>query len=213
RYLDAFPDSESAYRLRFYYAEILYALEEWEPAGDQYARVADADPKGDYAQKAAYDAVLALEKAVAIAQGKLQKRELRDAARIDEHQEKGRVGQGGTERVGASKGGQEEPVPQLEQKLIGACGRYLRLTPKAPGSEFERRVAKIAEGARFKHALEIYEKRNDPVLAAKEFTDFVARYPRSEYAPVALNDSVVIAEKAEQLDLVIAAAEQLLNEY
>ena len=288
RYLDAFPDSESAYRLRFYYAEILYALEEWEPAGDQYARVADADPKGDYAQKAAYDAVLALEKAVAIAQGKLQKRELRDAARIDEHQEKGRVGQGGTERVGASKGGQEEPVPQLEQKLIGACERYLRLTPKAPdealvrykaayvfyqhrhyaeagrrfgeiverwpadplsqkaadlsldvlnaserwlplsemaekfhadarlsppGSEFERRVAKIAEGARFKHALEIYEKRNDPVLAAKEFTDFVARYPRSEYAPVALNDSVVIAEKAEQLDLVIAAAEQLLNEY
>ena len=48
---------------------------------------------------------------------------------------------------------------------------------------------------------------------ASQFTDFVARYPRSEYAPVALNDSAVIAEKAEQLDLVIAAAEQLLNEY
>ncbi|MFL5311488.1 MAG: tetratricopeptide repeat protein [Myxococcales bacterium] len=289
RYLDAFPDGESAYRLRFYYAEILYALEEWEPAGEQYARVADADSKGEYARKAAYDAVLALEKAVAIAQGKLQKRELRDAARVDEHQAKGRVGQGGTERVGAAaKGGQEEAIPELEQKLVFACERYLRLTPDArdealirykaayvlyhhrhyaeagrrfgeiverwpadplaqkaadltldvlnssekwlplsetaekfhadarlspAGSEFEKRVRKVAEGARFKHALEIYQKQNDPVLAAKEFTDFVARYPRSEYAPVALNDSVVIAEKADQLDLVIAAAEQLLNEY
>jgi len=43
-----------------------------------------------------------------------------------------------------------------------------RLSP--PGSEFERRVAKIAEGARFKHALEIHEKRKDDVLAAKELT-------------------------------------------
>ena len=289
RYLDAFPESESAYRLRFYSAEILYALEEWEPAGDQYARVAEQDPKGEYAQKAAYDAVLALEKAVAIAQGKLQKRELRDAARVDEHQAKGRVGQGGAERASAvARDGQEEPIPELEQKLIGACERYLRVTPEArdevlirykaayvlyqhrhhaqagkrfgeivqrwpadplaqkaadltldvlnaseqwlplaetaekfhadarlspPGGEFEKRIAKLAEGARFKHALEIYEKRNDPVLAAKEFADFVARYPRSEYAPAALNDSVVIAEKADQLDLVIAAAEQLLNEY
>jgi len=51
------------------------------------------------------------------------------------------------------------------------------------------------------------------VLAAKEFQEFVGRYPRSEYAPLALNDSVVIAEKAEQLDLVIAAAEQLLKDY
>jgi len=289
RYLDAFPDGESAYRLRFYYAEILYALEEWEAAGDQYARVADADPKGEYAAKASYDAVLALEKAVAVAQGKLQKRELHDGTRVDERQAKGRVGQIATERVGgAAVGGQEDPIPEVEQKLIAACERYLRLTPNAgdevvirykaayvlyqhrhyeeagqrfseivarwpadplaqkaadlsldvlnaseqwlplgemaekfhadarlspPGSEFERRVAKIAEGARFKHALETHEKRNDPVLAAKQFTDFVARYPRSEYAPVALNDSVVIAEKAEQLDLVIAAAEQLLNEY
>jgi len=44
-----------------------------------------------------------------------------------------------------------------------------RLSP--PGSEFEKRIAKVAEGARFKHALEIYQKQNDPVLAAKEFAD------------------------------------------
>jgi len=285
RYLDAFPDSESAYRLRYYYAEILYALEEWEPAADQYAQVADKDPKGEYARKAAYDAVLALEKSVAIAEGKLQKRELAGAARVDDRQAKGRVGQARTARAA---GAQEESIPPVEQKLIAACERYLEIAPQAsdetvirykaayvfyqhghsaeaarrfgeiverwpsdplsqkaadlsldilnaserwlplgelaekfhadarlspPGSEFERRVAKIAEGARFKHALEIHEKRKDDVLAAKELHDFVARYPRSEYAPLALNDSVVIAEKAEQLDLVIAAAEQLLKDY
>jgi TolA-binding protein len=286
RYLDAFPDSESAYRLRYYYAEILYALDEWEPAAEQYAKVAEADAKGEYAGKAAYDSILALEKAVAVAEGKLQKRELSDAARVDDRRAKGTVGQ---DRAGAGDGAREqEPIPPIEQKLVDACERYLRVAPQAsdealirykaayvfyqhghsaeaarrfgeivdrwpadplaqkaadlsldilnarqqwlpltelatkfhddgrlspPGSEFERRVAKIAEGARFKHALEIYEKRNDESLAAKEFQEFVARHPRSEYAPLALNDSVVIAEKAEQLDLVIAAAERLLNDY
>src|SRR5437868_10688714 len=54
RYLDSFPESESAYDLRFYYAEILYALEEWKAAAEQYTAVAEVKPKGEYARKAAY---------------------------------------------------------------------------------------------------------------------------------------------------------------
>src|SRR5262249_10320432 len=65
-----------------------------------------------------------------------------------------------------------------------------RLSP--PGGEFDRRMVRLAEGARFKHALEIYEKHEDEALAARELQEFVARHPRSEYAPVALNDSVVL---------------------
>ena len=289
RYLDAFPDGESAYRLRFYYAEILYALEEWVPAAEQYGAVADAQATGEYARKAAYDAILALEKAVAIAGGKLRKRELQDASRVDERQAKGAVEQGGTARVAhAADAAQDQPIPDVEQKLVAACDRYLRLAAGAgdeplirykaayvlyqhrhfseagrrfgeivvgwpsdplaqkaadlsldilngteqwlalaelaskyqsdarlstPGSEFAQRVAKVAEGARFKYALDLYEKRNEPARAAKEFEDFVSRYPRSEYAPLALNDSVVIAEKAEQLDIVVSAARQLLDGY
>ena len=288
RYLDAFPDSESAYRLRFYYAEILYALEEWEPAADQYALVADADPKGEYAGKAAYDAVLALDKAVAIAQGKLRKRELVDGARVDDQKAKERVEQARAARPTEAKAVPEEAIPDVERKLVAACERYLRVSPQAsdevvvrykaafvfyehrqyaeagkrfeeivarwpadplaqkaadlsldvlnaredwlalaelaskfhadlrlspPGTEFEKRVAKLAEGASFKHALETFEKRNEPALAARQFDEFVARYPGSEYAPLALNDSVVIAEKAEQLDVVIAAGQKLLNDY
>ena len=86
-----------------------------------------------------------------------------------------------------------------------------RLAPE--GSEFEKRVARLAEGARFKRAMEVYEKEKDYAVAAKLFQDFVAQHPRSEYAPAALNNSVVIAEKADQLDLVIAAAEELLREH
>ena len=287
RYLEAFPESESAYHLRFYYAEILYALEEWEAAAEQYAKVADADPRGEYAQKAAYDAILALEKAQAIAQGKLSKHELEDGARVDERRAKGEV-ERSARAARPSGGGAEQPIPAVEQNLIAACDRYVRIAPDAsdqvavrykaafilyerghhadasmrfaeivarwpsdpiaqkaadlsldilnakedwialsdlanelranaalspPGSDFANRVTKIAEGARFKYALDIYERRKDTVLAAKEFNDFVARYPRSEYAPVALNDSVVIAEKGDRLDLVIEAAEQLLHDY
>src|SRR5438105_13846151 len=84
QYLGTFPQSESAYTLRFYSAEILYALEEWDSAADQYTRVVELDPKARYAQKAAYDAILALEKSVAISRGKLKKRELAGSARIDE---------------------------------------------------------------------------------------------------------------------------------
>ena len=204
---------------------------------------------------------------------------------MDDRRAKGTVGQAGSRAGGAL---QEEAIPPIEQKLVDACERYLRIAPRAsdeavirykaayvfyqhghsaeaarrfgeivdrwpadplaqkaadlaldilnareqwlelsalagkfhengrlspPGSEFERRMAGLAEGARFKHALGIYEKHEDEALAAREFQDFVARHPQSKYAPLALNDSVVIAEKADQLDLVIEAAERLLNDY
>src|SRR5262245_55149457 len=66
KYLDAFSDTESAYSMRFFYAEVLWALKEWKVAADQYDRVArakvDGKAKGKYARTAAYDAILAWEK-------------------------------------------------------------------------------------------------------------------------------------------------------
>src|SRR5205814_9686241 len=79
QYLETFPDSETAYSMRFFYAEILYALDDWDEAAVQYDLVVDSDAKGSYAQKSAYDAILALEKSVDIAKGKLKKRELAES--------------------------------------------------------------------------------------------------------------------------------------
>jgi TolA-binding protein len=288
QYLDTFPQSGAAPSMRFYQAEILYALEEWDAAAEQYGRVLDADPRGPQAQRAAYNAILALEKSVDISKGKLKKRELADAARIDERKG-GQVDRSRTVQMQAvARDAPEEPIPDNEQKLIAACDRYLRMptvsrdeivirykvafvfyerrhlveaarrfgeiilkwptdawSQKAanlsldilntreewlalsdlaqrfldnrqlspPGSKFRAEVARIGEGAQFKYVMQLYEQKKEYALAAKEFRAFVARYPKSEHAPKALYNALVIADKADQLDVEIAAGEQLLREY
>lgn len=289
QYLETFPRSEAALSMRFYFAEILYALEEWDGAAGEYGRVLEADPHGPYAQRAAYDAILALEKSVDIAKGKLKKRELADAAKIDERKDKGHVDQKRSLQLQTvTREVQEQPIPSNEQKLIAACDRYVEVAPGAKdeiliryraafllyerrhfveaakrfgeiilkwptdawsqkaanlsldilntreewlelnelgqrflanrslcpkGSKFETEVARIAEGAKFKSVLQIYQEGKDPALAAKEFRAFVARYPKSEHAPKALYNALVIADRADQLDLEIAAGEQVLRDY
>jgi TolA-binding protein len=288
QYLETFPASETAHPMRFYYAEILYALEDWDEAAAQYGKVVDADPTGAYAQKAAYDSILALEKSVDIAKGKLKKRELASSEKVDERKAKGQVGQGRVKLQTVTKEIQEEPIPDNEQRLIAACEKYLKVAPGSrdeivihykaafvyydhrhfveaarrfgeiilkwptdawsqkaadlsldilntkeewlalsdlahkflhnkkltpPGSKFEKEVAQIGEGAKFKYVMQLYEEKKDYALAAKEFREFVAQYPRSEHAPKALYNVMVIADKADQLDLVIAAGEQLVSQY
>ena len=289
QYLETFPESETAYSMRFFYSEILYALENWDEAAVQYDKVVDADPRGSYAQKAAYDAILALEKSVDIGKGKLKRRELADATRIDERKAKGQVEQNRTIKLQTvTREIPEEPIPDNEQRLIAACEKYLGVAPGSkdeivirykaafvyydhrhfveaakrfgdiilkwptdawsqkaadlsldilntkeewlalsdlahkflsnkkltpPGSKFEKEVAQIGEGARFKYVMQVYEEKKDYALAAKEFKDFVAQYPKSEHAPKALYNALVIADKADQLDLEIAAGEQLMAQY
>src|SRR5207302_1769127 len=81
------------------------------------------------------------------------------------------------------------------------------------GSKFRGEVARIAEGAQFKYVMQLYEQKKDYALAAKEFRAFVGLYPKSEHAPKALYNALVIADKADELDVEIAAGEQLLREY
>jgi len=288
-YLDTFPKAEDAYNLRFLYAETLYALDQWDEAAGQYTRVVDENPQGTYTRQAAYDAILALEKAVAVSKGKLKRRELADTTRIDEKKAKGRVDEKRKlRRIDITKETAEESIPEIEQKLIAACEKYLTAVPESkdeqviryktafvyydhrhyveaakrfgdiinrwptggeaqkaadlsldilntkeewlalselairfrdnarlskPGSEFHKRVAKLGEGARFKYVMEVYEKKKDYPLAAKEFRKFVDSYPRSEYAQLALYNTLVIAEKAQQLDLTIEAGERLVKKY
>jgi TolA-binding protein len=287
QYLETYPNEEAANGLRFYYAEILYALEEWEPAAQAYSEVVEAEPKGAFAARAAYDAILALEKQVALSKGG-RRSELSSAARIDEKKAKGQVEQKRVRDERITKESQEEPIPEVEQRLIAACERYLVVAPKAkdeivirykaafvyydhrryveaarrfgeiilawptdvwsqkaaelsmnilevkeqwralgelaqrfradkdiapPGSEFNKKLARIAEGARFKYALDLYENKRDYPLAAQEFKAFTVAYPKSEHVPLALNNGVLIAEKAGQLELVLALAGQLLRDH
>jgi len=289
QYLDTFPRSESAVSMRFYSAEILYALEEWDAAADEYAKVVEEAPEGPQAKRAAYDAILALEKSVDTAKGKLKKRELGDAAKIEEGRDKGQVDRSRKLQIEAfARDVEEQQIPGNEEKLIAACDRFLRLAPGAKdeivirykaafvfyerrhyleaakrfgeiilrwprdawsqkaahlsldilntkeqwqalsglaqrflenpalcpaGSKFRGEVARIAEGAQFKYVMQLYEEKKEYALAAKEFRAFVALYPKSEHAPKALYNALVIADQADELDVEIAAGEQLLREY
>jgi len=288
-YLATFPKAEDAYNLRFLYAETLYALDEWQGAAEQYGKVVEENPEGTYSKQAAYDAILSLEKEVSVSKGKLRRREFAGATKIDERKAKGKVDEKRTiKRMDVTKESTEQPIPELEQKLVAACERYLAVTgagkdeqvirykaafvyydhrhyveaakrfgdiilkwptgaeaQKAadlsldilntkeewlalsdlaikfrdngklskPGSEFHKRVAKLGEGARFKYVMDVYEKKKDYPLAANEFRKFVDSYPKSEYASLALYNALVIADKADQLDLEIEAGEKLIKQY
>ncbi|MEL6186559.1 MAG: tetratricopeptide repeat protein, partial [Myxococcota bacterium] len=66
KYLEAFPETESAFRMRYYYAEVLWALDEWGEAAGAYKAVASASTRRRtdkaLARQAAYNQVVAWEK-------------------------------------------------------------------------------------------------------------------------------------------------------
>jgi TolA-binding protein len=288
-YLTTFPQAEDAYNLRFLYAETLYALDQWADAAEQYARVVDEGPQGTYRKQAAYDAILALEKEVAVSKGKLRRRELGGATKIDVRRDKGKVEEKRKiSRADVTRESAEQAIPALELKLLAACEKYLSVVPDSkdeqvirykaafiyydhrhyveaakrfgdiilrwpagaeaqkaadlsldilntkeewlalselaikfrdnarlskPGSDFHRRVSRLGEGARFKYVMDLYEKKKDYPLSAGEFRKFVDSHPTSEYAPLALFNALIIADKADQLDLEIEAGERLMRNH
>ena len=168
-YLDNFPNSDSAYNLRFYYAEILYALQEWEKAAEQYALVVKQQPKGLYSKSAAYDALLSYEKLVQISKGTLQQRELSDNEKIDEKAKKGTITR--VKQVKAEKAMHEEPIPKYEQLLADACDNYVKLFP---GNQDEVVV-------RYKAAF-IYYDHYHFVDAGKRLGEVITKWPTNELA-------------------------------
>ncbi len=288
-YLETFPNAEDAYNLRFLYAETLYALDQWQEAAEQYSRAVEMNAQGPYTRQAAYDAILALEKEVAVSKGKLRRRDFAEGTKIDERKAKGKVEEKRKiRRADITKEANEEAIPDVEQKLLAACDKYLVVVGEGkdeqvirykaafvyydhhhyveaakrfgdiilrwptggeaqkaadlsldilntkeewlalsdlalkfrdnhqlskPGSDFYKRVSKLGEGARFKYVMDVFEKKKDYPLAAAEFHKFVGNYPKSEYAPLALFNAMVIADKADQLDLTIDSADRLLREY
>lgn len=308
-YLQAFPDSEHAYRLSFFYAEILWDLDEWEKAAGAYDTVVTLDPKGEYTRNAAWNAILAWEKIVKGEKPRSFKKgdtiqESKSGARRDGKVQDVRS----IEKIEKGREYKARPIPDAEVKLAAACDRYVSVVPEEaakkdpklmeelivvkfkagyiyqsyyhfdeaakrlgelidrwPSSDYARRgadlildsyaareewdnlehwsrtfaknkplmkdpkfaqaVATFMEGASFK-SIELFnenakklEKKDEAkaremyAQAAERFMAFVKEFPKSEFAPIALYNSQLIYKKAVQLDLAIAAANRLLNEY
>jgi tetratricopeptide (TPR) repeat protein len=152
-YLEVFPNEPTAYELRFFHAELLYALGKFEEAGSEYERVAQADVQavekqakpGKFFQDALENTVFAYD----VVAKKLDK-----------------VAQGTDPK-------KRIPMAPARQKLVDACERYLKYQPK--GDKFVR-VAYMAARLYYDHnafgeASDLFTR-----IALDHPTDEVAEY-------------------------------------
>jgi TolA-binding protein len=187
-YLDLFPDSPRASELRFFYAEILWALGEFEAAGPQYAEVARRDPNGEFTRLAAYDAMLCYERLVDIEHGKAKRTALKQGARVDERQRKADLKKGEKaallKNTGTGEGEAAEALTSFEAALVEAIDRFVE---RFPGDE-------DAIGARYKAAFLLYERHHD-VAAARRLGDIIEASPRDAFSRKAVELSLNLLER------------------
>ncbi len=186
-YLDNFADSEFAYNLRFYYAEILWSLNEFDPAAVQYAAVVDKDQKGQYSKMAAYNAVLCYEKLVDAEKSGQKIAELKEGQKVDEKKNKGKAEKTQVKFGGADKDRKEEEIPKWEKKLVEAIDRFVT---GYPGTDDEINV-------RYKAALVFYDHKHD-VEAAKRFGDIILKWPTDKNSRSAADLTLDILNKKEE---------------
>jgi TolA-binding protein len=163
-HLDLFPESKNAYDMRFFHAELLYALEKFQAAGEEYGRVAAIDGKrmkepgpDGKPQKPGKFLVDALESAVQ-AFDVVAKR-----AEANEKRPSGDV---------------KTPLelPPEKRQLVGACEAYLAY---APNGEQAVQVAYKAANVYYK-----YNRFGD---AVKLFAEIAEKHPKHELARFAAN--------------------------
>lgn len=198
-YVDNFPGTERSYQMRYYYAEILYALEDFQPAYEQYLLVA-LDPEQDnFKTYASTNMLLAAEKLVDIEAGRF-KISINDATkRIDESKAKGVIEQ--KQIVKIDKDAKEQPLTVLEKQLVEACDRYAELVPNA---EDEARV-------RLRAAV-LYFDRVQYVEAAQRFGYIIRKWPQNETSATAASMILESLEtKEEWLELNKLAREFMEN--
>lgn len=191
QYVDNFGDSEYAFNLRFYYAEILYTLQEWEAAAEQYEVVTDANP-GEYGNKqykksAAYDALLCYEKLAAIARGEMKQETLADNQKIDEKKAKGEFKKV-TLKIDKNAAEQkEEQIPKWEQKLADACDKYVKVVPNDPDEIAVRYKASF-----------IYYTHHHDVEAATRFGQIINKWPTDKFSGNAADFTLNILENHKE---------------
>ena len=106
-YLDLFPERKESYEIRFFYAELLYRLEKFEQAGEQYLKTFLADKNGKWAEASAEESVRAYEEVV------------KDYDRANK-----------APLVSGADALKERPIPEIKKKYLGALNTYITAYPK-----------------------------------------------------------------------------------
>lgn len=208
QYVDAFAASEDeqfvsdqAFNLKFFYAEILWALEEWEPAAKQYDGVvafkipnrpeAKEAATEKFRQNSAFNAILAYDKLVKIERGLLQKSELKEGTKVDETKKKDKIEKAQKLEKRTAKEMEEKPITAFENQLVAACDAYNKLFPKNPDEV----------DISYQAAMVFYDK-NHFVEAGRRFGDVINRYPEHPNSEKAADLTMaVLNEREEWLEL------------
>jgi tetratricopeptide (TPR) repeat protein len=199
KYLDAFSDTESAYQMRYFYAEVLWALKEWKNAADQYDKIArmkepGSKGKGKYTRLAAFNSILSWEKI----QAEGEKGHLDESKKVDEKAAKGKsdtreVKHLKIANLSKDKKYVEEPIPEVELKLSEACDLYFGIADQKDQD---------LPAIKFKAAY-IYYKHNHFVEAASRYNEIIEKWPGDELSRKSANlilDSLNVQEKWEELE-------------
>ncbi len=192
QYLQAFPDSENAYRLNFFYAELLWDIGRWREAAKQYDAVVARDGKGEYTRTCAYNAVLAWEKIV----NKVPPPIFKDGKVVasgcsEADQKKGKCGQRADQidkkkvnlesfEKGKKNAYEAKKIPEDEVALSAACDAYVNVVPQRDIDKDSKLKEELIV-VKFKSAF-IYQSYYHFDEAAKRFGELIDRWPDSEYA-------------------------------
>jgi TolA-binding protein len=191
KYLDNFSDKatcskyetcDQAYRLRFFYAEILYDLKEFRLAAVEYDVVVAQDAKGAYAKNAGYAAILCWE---FIVKG-VKPIRLPDSARIVQRKGRKKKKIAKTDKTKVTKilktRGKAYYTPKKisadEVALANACDNY---TDKAFANSKDPKMRKTLIEVKFK-AASIYHKYFHFEEAAKRYAELIKRWPKNRFA-------------------------------
>ncbi len=113
----------------------------------------------------------------------------------------------------------------LTLHVLEAKGDWLALNAKAqeyarngalarPGTDFARRVTKVAEASRYAWVSEVVHKQqHQDARAAEEFLRFADDYPRSDHAAQALTYAMALLEEQGQLQRAVEVGHRALTQY
>ncbi|MBN2493410.1 MAG: tetratricopeptide repeat protein [Deltaproteobacteria bacterium] len=209
KYLETFPDSEYAYKLRWYYSDILYKMSDFYTAAFEYGKVVDKDPKGVYSPESAYNAVLCWEKCIEMRDGP-EKKDCRDwkaqtgKQKIGKEEDKTITK---TDMRFVEKGVtrdmlQKKEIPFFEKKFLASADVYSNIAPNHD----------MYIPIRFKSAFVFYKYRHFSEMA-KRFGEIIERHPDNEFAMRAVRVSLnSLYMKAKQKDATDAERNSAWND-
>ena len=189
-YMATFGDEapkEERYKMAFFYAELLYRVEEFDESAAMYERALKIDPKGEYTEEIVLSAVQAYFNLISV-------EEARKETNIDEINAAPKEGE---EKAAAYVVPKPKTIPELETNFITACDRYMQYAPEGK---------KIVD-VKYKRAYTFY-KYDHYDKAAEGFKQLAWDHPEEDLAVIAANlhlDALYALRKLDQMESEIHA--------